>query len=340
MLLGGGVLAPEIEDVLAEMSTGERRDARVRAELLGHEVECRLVLVLHSVEPPPEEAVAQLHFNAFRNVPAVPHSQERHNFVAQLVASRAPASLADVGCGDGKILEHLITSRAPVGHMVGVDTTERVLRRGGRRVARAIDAARAADAAYTPPPVELLTADLRQLHVACEAIVMVEVIEHLDPWVLAEVGPALLGRCAPRWLLVTTPNKEYNLNFIQPPADWEDGLGPPPPPGSYPVRNADHRFEWTRAEFRAWAEALAETYHYTARFDGIGGGPMDEVVPYGVWRGGGPQTQAVLFTKREAPAGRSTGTTRHPSYGARRSPREAMGEPHDRLRARVFKSVS
>ena len=35
-------------------------------------------------------------------------------------------------------------------------------------------------------------------------------------------------------------------------------------------RHKDHRFEWTRAEFQAWAEGIAEKYGYTVRFMPIG----------------------------------------------------------------------
>ena len=56
-----------------------------------------------------------------------------------------------------------------------------------------------------------------------------------------------LGSCAPLRLLVTTPNKEYNLNWINPPPLTEDQTVPSPPPiNSYPLRNSDHRFEWDR----------------------------------------------------------------------------------------------
>ena len=110
------------------------------------------------------------------------------------------------------------------------------------------------------------------------------------------MGPVLLGACAPHRLLVTTPNKEYNLNFRMEPDDW-DGTTRVPDPGSYQLRNLDHQFEWTRAEFRAWAEGVAQQYGYVVTFDGVGGGPFDEVVPYGEWRGGGPQTQAAVFER-------------------------------------------
>ena len=85
-------------------------------------------------------------------------------------------------------------------------------------------------------------------------------VEHLDPPELNAFGEVLLGRCKPSYLLVTTPNKEYNLNFMRRPDEWpKEGEAPQavPPPDVYGVRNDDHRFEWTREEFRVWAEGLA-----------------------------------------------------------------------------------
>ena len=301
VLLGGGVLASAVEETLAEMGVGSERRVLVHATLLSHPVVCLLRLQLHTSEPPEEEEQQQMHFNAFHPGGGVPHSQERATFVADLVASWAPSSLADLGCGEGKLLEHLVANRVPIPDLIGVDVLERPLRRAGRKLDNAHTLASSAAVGggtpHTPPHVKLLRADLSALRVACDAMTLVEVVEHLDPWELERVGPALLGRCAPRWLLVTTPNKEYNLNFIRPYDDWQEGAMKVPDVGGYPLRNRDHRFEWTRDEFRAWAEGLARDFGYTASFHGVGGGPFDERVPYGVWRGPGPQTQAVVFEK-------------------------------------------
>jgi hypothetical protein len=38
-------------------------------------------------------------------------------------------------------------------------------------------------------------------------------------------------------------------------------------------RHRDHRFEWSRAEFAAWADGVAQRYGYTATFQPIG--PLD-----------------------------------------------------------------
>ncbi len=36
------------------------------------------------------------------------------------------------------------------------------------------------------------------------------------------------------------------------------------------MRHPDHRFEWSRAEFRAWAGAVARRHGYTAAFEPVG----------------------------------------------------------------------
>jgi hypothetical protein len=57
-------------------------------------------------------------------------------------------------------------------------------------------------------------------------------------------------------VIVTTPNVEYNELFETLPA------------GS--LRHRDHRFEWTRAEFAEWAEAIAGRHGYAVEFHGVG----------------------------------------------------------------------
>ena len=46
----------------------------------------------------------------------------------------------------------------------------------------------------------------------------------------------------PAHVVLTTPNRDYNANYGLPDGTW---------------RHSDHRFEWTRAEFAAWAEGVA-----------------------------------------------------------------------------------
>ena len=74
-----------------------------------------------------------------------------------------------------------------------------------------------------------------------DAAAIVEVIEHLDPARLAAFERVVFQQARPRTVVLTTPNKEYNVK-------WETL-----PAGA--MRHGDHRFEWTRDEFQDWCAA-------------------------------------------------------------------------------------
>ena len=92
-----------------------------------------------------------------------------------------------------------------------------------------------------------------------DAIACVEVIEHIDPSRLGAFASVVFGTAHPASVIVTTPNREYNVNYTNL-AKGRDN----------PLRHGDHRFEWTRGEFRAWADAAAARYGYTVRYEEIG----------------------------------------------------------------------
>jgi 2-polyprenyl-3-methyl-5-hydroxy-6-metoxy-1,4-benzoquinol methylase len=83
-----------------------------------------------------------------------------------------------------------------------------------------------------------------------EAIVSSEVIEHLDPPDLSRYWEIHLGAMKPDTLIVTTPNRDFNIVFetveklsnTTGQSYWREGV-------SYRMRHDDHRFEYTRLEF-------------------------------------------------------------------------------------------
>jgi 3' terminal RNA ribose 2'-O-methyltransferase Hen1 len=109
-----------------------------------------------------------------------------------------------------------------------------------------------------------------------DAAVLSEVVEHLDLPRLPALEYAVFGAARPETVLVTTPNVEYNVRWEALPAGH--------------VRHRDHRFEWTRAEFRDWAGQVAERHGYTVRYVPVG--PDDPEV--------GPPTQMAVFTRTDA----------------------------------------
>ena len=110
-----------------------------------------------------------------------------------------------------------------------------------------------------------------------DAAVLMEVVEHVDPDRLPALERVVFREAAPGTVVVTTPNAEYNVHF------------PTLEPGA--PRHRDHRFEWTRAEFRAWADRIAETYTYEVNFLPVGPEhPQD-----------GPPTQLAVFERGDTP---------------------------------------
>jgi 3' terminal RNA ribose 2'-O-methyltransferase Hen1 len=105
-----------------------------------------------------------------------------------------------------------------------------------------------------------------------DAVCVIEVIEHLDISRLAAFERVLFEYTKSPVVILTTPNREYNVKYEN---VGEDGL-----------RHGDHRFEWTRTEFRAWAEETATKYGYAVRFSEIG--DRDETL--------GAPTQMGVFT--------------------------------------------
>ena len=89
-----------------------------------------------------------------------------------------------------------------------------------------------------------------------DAAAVVEVIEHLDPPRLAAFERVVFEFARPGTVVLTTPNKEFNVT-------WETL-----PAGTF--RHHDHRFEWTRAEFQAWANGVATRFGYAVRFLPVG----------------------------------------------------------------------
>ncbi|KAB2975328.1 3' terminal RNA ribose 2'-O-methyltransferase Hen1 [Streptomyces sp. SS1-1] len=190
---------------------------------------------------------------------------------AILTALRAAGAtrVLDLGCGQGQLVQALLKDPAYT-EIVGVDVSVRALTIAGRRLK--LDRMGERQAAR----VKLLQGSLAYTDSRLkgyDAAVLSEVVEHVDPPRLPALEYAVFGAARPRTVLVTTPNVEYNVRWESLPAGH--------------VRHGDHRFEWTREEFRAWAMAVAERHGYGVEFVPVG--PDDPEV--------GPPTQMAVFAR-------------------------------------------
>jgi 3' terminal RNA ribose 2'-O-methyltransferase Hen1 len=197
------------------------------------------------------------------------NEQRLGSVIASLKASGARRVL-DLGCGEGRLLRALLDDHQFT-EIVGVDVSHRALEVAGDRLHLDRLPMRQAER------IRLLQGSLvyRDERLAgYDAAAVIEVIEHLDPWRLAAFERAVFDFARPRTVIATTPNVEYNARF------------PDLPTGR--LRHRDHRFEWTRDEFRGWAEAQAERFGYTVRFVPVG--PEDPEV--------GPPTQMAVWERQ------------------------------------------
>jgi 3' terminal RNA ribose 2'-O-methyltransferase Hen1 len=195
-------------------------------------------------------------------------NDQRMERVVQVLREAGARSVLDLGCGAGRLIRELLGERQ-FERIVGVDASTRDLEMARDRLRLDRLPERQRDR------VTLLQGALtyRDKRLAgFDAAAVVEVIEHIDPPLLDAFAEGLFGAARPQTIVLTTPNVEYNARF--------EALH------GKELRHSDHRFEWTRAEFEAWARAIAERFGYAVRFEGIG--EADPAL--------GPPTQMGVFT--------------------------------------------
>jgi 3' terminal RNA ribose 2'-O-methyltransferase Hen1 len=186
--------------------------------------------------------------------------------VAALRASGAKRVL-DLGCGEGKLIRELLKDKQFT-EVVGLDVSIRTLEVAQRRLK--IDRLPTTQANR----LKLIHGSLmyrdKRLQ-GFDAAAVVEVVEHLDPPRLSAFERVLFEFARPRTVVLTTPNREYNVTWDTLPAGK--------------LRHPDHRFEWTRQQFHLWAEEIGKRFGYAVRFLPVGAEHPDH----------GPPTQMGVF---------------------------------------------
>jgi 3' terminal RNA ribose 2'-O-methyltransferase Hen1 len=178
--------------------------------------------------------------------------EQRLDRVADVLKASGARRVVDLGCGSGKLLKRLLAEKQFT-EILGVDVGIQDLEIAARRLR--LDTLSERQRARIRIVQGALT--YRDQRIAgFDAAALVEVIEHVEPDRLAAVERVVFEFARPGLVVVTTPNREYNARF--------EGMRP----GQ--LRHPDHRFEWTREEFRAWVDAVAGKFGYTARIEPVG----------------------------------------------------------------------
>ncbi|MDR0417174.1 MAG: methyltransferase domain-containing protein, partial [Propionibacteriaceae bacterium] len=224
-------------------------------------------LLTDDMATPPEPAAPA----TARPAAGLPLAAERRAALLAALRELDCRRVVDLGCGEGRLVRDLLAEGRCTA-VVGADVSPRLLAR--------------AEAAVAPDRLpERVRQRLTLIQTSAtytdarlagyDAIVLSEVVEHLDVERLPALAAAVFGHARPSHVLVTTPNAEYNVLYPRLPAGAR--------------RHPDHRFEWTRPEFAAWAEAVGRDFGYTVRRAGVG--PADPER--------GSPTQLAVFSRRE-----------------------------------------
>lgn len=174
--------------------------------------------------------------------------QQRLIYVAEQLRATQAQDVLDLGCGSGGLLQYLLQVEQ-FERVVGVELDGELLAQAKFRLAdlpRAKQCLELICGSYT---------DDKQPLKHFSAAAMVETIEHIPPAQLSALEKAVFANFRPAYLVITTPNADYNPLL---------GLDE----GEY--RDPDHKFEWSRGRFQQWARGVAKRHGYRVRFTGIG----------------------------------------------------------------------
>lgn len=193
--------------------------------------------------------------------------QARLDAVVEALLGAGVSRVADLGCGDGELLERLRAQDQFV-RLLGIDVDEKTLVAARERLGL--------DLFNDDERLQVCCGSFENTHWAggpIDAAVLLETIEHIEPGRLSRVEQAIFRQLHPQIVVITTPNKDYNPLH---------GLG------ARERRHPGHRFEWTRAQFKAWCSGVAARQGYGVGLSDIG--PADPDV--------GSSTQMALFRAR------------------------------------------
>jgi len=230
--------------------------------------------------------------------------EERRVLVANLIKRLNISSIADFGCGEGQFIFYLIKYFAfdndrKLKYILGVDRDKSEIEKCCQKVKETISDYRLEinnrvafkifkkfwikDYLINLPNLRLFNNDILEkneiikqkiIENKVEMVILIEVIEHLQFPEVDKIFEVLLEFYSVKYVLITTPNKEYNVNY---------GLK------DHELRHFDHKFEWNRKQFEEVCLFYSLKYNYKVEFEGVGS----------VNESHGHPTQTALFTKIE-----------------------------------------
>lgn len=175
----------------------------------------------------------------------------RMNAVVEAILNTNTSKIIDLGCGEGKLIGKIINNNH-INKITGVDISYSQLERAKKRLRLDELAPNRRD------KVKLIQGSLTYIDERFQGYdlaTLIEVIEHIDYDRLWMLEKNIFENARPKFVIVTTPNKEYNEYYGMKESN---------------LRHPDHRFEWSRNEFESWCLRITKEYRYDVTFKEIG----------------------------------------------------------------------
>lgn len=198
-------------------------------------------------------------------------NEQRLTKVTEILKESGSQRILDLGCGEGKLLRKLLSEKQFT-EIVGMDVSHQALKIAHER----LHFDRLPD--KQKERINLIQGSLNYRDSRLEGYdgaAIVEVIEHMDTSRLSAFERCIFEYACPKTVVLTTPNIEYNRKF----ENLSDGK----------FRHRDHRFEWTREEFKIWSSKICSEYMYNFEYHSIG--DIDDNL--------GSPTQMAVFNRCE-----------------------------------------
>ncbi|KAL9272746.1 Small RNA 2'-O-methyltransferase-like protein [Drosera capensis] len=223
-------------------------------------------ITLLRVTSPLEDRMEQAFFSP-------PLSKQRVDYALLHIRDSNAMSLIDFGCGSGSLLESLIGYPTSLKKIVGVDLSRKGLTRAAKMLHSKLSNSTSGlkKALLYEGSITVFDSYLCGFDMGT----CLEVIEHMEEEEADLFGDIALSSFRPKILILSTPNYEYNA-ILQKSGLSGGNEDDPEEKGvtqsqSCRFRNHDHKFEWTRGQFRRWATGLAMKHKYIVEFGGVGG---------------------------------------------------------------------
>ena len=194
-----------------------------------------------------------------------PLSSQRYREAANHIENLGFPFFIDLGCNDCGFLMYMSKEPKDLEYAIGVDKDPNILKKGNKYFQ------------YAPQiyyknmrdfKIYLMEDDISNLSESfmmqyrfCPFITMLEIIEHLTPSDVDKAVNCIFGNLLPQYVFLTTPNIEYNDILSVAFNDKNK---------NYKFRHPDHKFEFTREEFKSWVQFIGQNFNYDHFIGGIG----------------------------------------------------------------------